>query len=460
LARYPRTTARLFQIHQNSDVSASTARWLAIGLAILHVCLATWFASITPYRTGGHVRYLGRNAPPVPDIGAPDERQHVNYVKRLLAGDGFPVLNPKDPNLYEDYQAHQPPAFYVLGAAWCKVTGASNLDSEDGGKRLRLLNGLIGGVEVIAVFLLGSWGFKKPEIGVIAAAFAACLPMNVALSGAVNNDVLLYTLCTASLAIGALGIQEGWTNERCLALGICVALALLTKTTALALLPAILVAAVAAGPGRPKAAGWALALLPLILLPLPWWIRNEHFYGDPFAMKAFKDSFTGSAQAGPMIDGMGLVPYLVSMVGWWTARSFFGAFGYMDIWLNETGAPGGSAPNALYRVLIALSALIFIGWILSWKKYREDRTRQVRLMNLTFVAVVVILFLSFNLQYFQAQARYLLPAIGPIACGYAVGTLALTKERWLPALAAMVLIFGSVTVYAGTRLPAEFAKRM
>jgi heme/copper-type cytochrome/quinol oxidase subunit 3 len=107
-----------------------------------------------------------------------------------------------------------------------------------------------------------------------------------------------------------------------------------------------------------------------------------------------------------------------------------------------------------------LSALIFIGWILSWKKYREDRTRQVRLMNLTFVAVVVILFLSFNLQYFQAQARYLLPAIGPIACGYAVGTLALTKERWLPALAAMVLIFGSVTVYAGTRLPAEFAKRM
>ena len=442
-------------MNQNSAVSASHARWLAIGLAILHVCLATWFANITPYRKAGFVS--GRAAP---DIGAPDERQHVNYVKHILTGQGFPVFNPKDPNLGENYQSHQPPAFYLLAAGWSEVTGSSDLDSDGAGKRLRFLNALLGGLGVYAVFLLGIWGFKKQEVGVLAAAFVALLPMNVALSGAVSNDVLLYALCTLTLAISALSIQTGWSKKRCLAAGVCIGLAMLTKTTAVALVPAVLIAVFAAGPGRPKAAGWALAILPLILLPLPWWIRNEHLYGDPFAMKAFKEAFTGSPQATYFIDLYGSGSYWLNWVGWWALRSFFGAFGYMDIWLNETGHPGGNAPNALYRVLIALSALAFIGWIMSWKSFREDRTVQVRLMNMAFLVVVLLFFLSFNMQYFQAQARYVLPAIGPIACGYAGGVLTLAKNRWLPALATLVIVLGGTCIYAGVRLPDEFAKRM
>jgi 4-amino-4-deoxy-L-arabinose transferase-like glycosyltransferase len=447
-------------------VSASTGKWIALALAILHLCIATWFAAITPYRTAGYLGRaprLGETAPPerkLPDLGAPDERQHVNYVKHLLAGDGFPVLDPKDPNLYENYQSHQPPAFYLLAAGWSKITGASDLDSDSGGKRLRFLNAILGGGEVFSVFLLGWWGFKKPEVGVLAAAVAAFLPMNVALSGAVNNDVLLYLLCTLTLAICALGIQEGWNLRRCLALGVCLALALLTKTTAVSLLPVALFAAFAAGEGKPKLNGWVITLLPLILLPLPWWIRNQHLYGDPLAMKAFREAFPGSAQAKDFIDAMGLSSYLTSMVGWWTIRSFFGAFGYMDIWLNETGSPMAATPNTLYRVLIALSVLAFIGWLISWQKQSEGRAKQVQIMNLGYVLIVLALFLSFNMQYFQAQARYVLPAIGPISCGYALGALVWAKERWLPALAALVIVFGGTTLYAGTRLPSEFEKRI
>ncbi len=431
---------------------------------MVHLCLAAWFATITPYRTGGSV--LSQRDPKnptrpaaAPDIGAPDERQHVNYVVHLLQGQGFPVFDPKDPHLYETYQSHQPPAFYVLAAGWCKLTGATDLENSDSGKRLRYLNAVLGGVEVLAVFALGFWGFKRPEIGALAAAFAALLPMNVALSGAVNNDVLLYLLCTAALAVCALGLQEGWTTKRCLAAGVLIGLALLTKTTALALLPAAFLAVMWAGKGKPKLAGWLAAAVPILVFAVPWWLRNQQLYGDPLAMHAFKAAFPGSAQAQTFIEGFGAWAYWLSWVGWWTLRSFFGAFGYMDIWLNESGMPGGSAPNALYRGLIALSLVVFLGWLLSWKRFDEGRSRAVQAMNLTFFAFVLLFFISFNMQYFQAQARYLLPAIGPISCGYALGALTLLKDRWLPALAALALIFGGTTIYAGTRLPGEFEKR-
>ena len=381
-----------------------TARWTAIGLAIVHVCLAVWFASITPYRTPGIIRYL--HGAHVEDIGAPDERQHVNYVQHLLDGKGFPVFDPKDPNLYESYQSHQPPAFYLLAAGWCKLTGISDATSADTGPRLRYLNAALGGLEVFAVFLLGGVGVPASRGGVGGGRLAALLPMNVALSGAVNNDVLLFLLCTLTLAFSAKGIQDGWSLKLCLATGVCAGLALLTKTTALALIPALLVAVFLAGSGRPGVKGWVAAVAPMLLLPIGWWIRNEHLYGDPLAMNAFKQAFTGSAQASTFIQMYGMPSYLISWFGWWTARSFFGAFGYVDIWLNETGQPY-SGPNALYRVLIALSVVIFLGWLASWKRYDEDRSKAVQIMNVTFLVVIVLLFLSFNMQYFQAQARYL-----------------------------------------------------
>ncbi len=65
---------------------------------------------MTPYRSGGVL--LGQRDPAtgqpqqVSDVGAPDERQHANYTLKLVRGEGFPVLDPNDPNLIENYQAH------------------------------------------------------------------------------------------------------------------------------------------------------------------------------------------------------------------------------------------------------------------------------------------------------------------------------------------------------------------
>src|SRR6185295_4224512 len=115
-------------------------------VAVLFVACCVAFNSVTPYRKPGfllHQRNPTDGRPvPVPDVGAPDERQHANYVKSLLDGKGFPVLKPGDPNLYESYQAHQPPLYYALASAWCKAFGID--PTAEGGTGLRLLNTLIG----------------------------------------------------------------------------------------------------------------------------------------------------------------------------------------------------------------------------------------------------------------------------------------------------------------------------
>lgn len=426
-------------------------RWLLPLLAIAHLVFAHLYSIRTPYREGGILLHQGRAE--VPDIGAPDERQHVNYVQRLVSGQGFPVFRPDDPELYESYQSHQPPLFYVLAAGWSRLLGIDDLTSQASGRTLRLLNGILGAGLVFGVFFMGWWGFGRLSVALTAAAVAALLPMNIALSGAVSNDPLLFLLCTWSLAICALGVRDGWTIRRALALGILVGLAALTKTTALGLFPIALFAML-----WTKDRDWRLIALgagTALLLALPWWIRNQTLYGDPFAIRAFNQAFVGSPQASSFLEVLGPWGYWTGFnelelgVGWWTARSFFGVFGYMDIFL----------PGALYRVLIAAMLVAVLLWVLAvsrsdWREYQK-----VHWLYGLFLLIVLLLFVRFNLQYFQAQARYLFPAIGVIAVGVGVAVAATVRSQWLIGFCAIMGLLVALNLYVLSILPEEFARR-
>ena len=209
-------------------------------VVVLYVVLAAAYARVTPYRTEGVVVMQG--GVHVKDIGAPDERQHVNYVAHLLSGEGVPVFDPADPQLYESYQSHQPPLFYFMEAGWAKVFGLSDLTGENAGFILRLLNALIGGVAILGVWFLAWWGFASRPHALAAAVVAALLPMNVALGSAVSNDPLLIALCTWCLALCAKGVREGWNVRLAAGAGVLMGLAFLTKTTSIALLPVVCLA--------------------------------------------------------------------------------------------------------------------------------------------------------------------------------------------------------------------------
>jgi 4-amino-4-deoxy-L-arabinose transferase-like glycosyltransferase len=433
----------------------------AIVIAAAHALLAIIYAGETPYRTSGVL--LGQRDPqtgkpaPIADIGNPDERQHANYVQALLDGKGFPVLKPGIPDAGEHIEDHQPPLYYMAAAGFAKTVGVSDV-SDPGAFKLRWLNALIGAGTVLGVFYLGLWGLGRADVALGAAAVAASLPMNCALSGAVSNDPLLFLICTWTLAVCAFAVRQGWSMKLSIAAGILVGLGLLTKTTALGLTPILLLAILIPQKKKPTLAMVGVALAALLILAGPWLARNQMVYGDPLALGIFKQAFTGTAQANDLIDGMGASTYWKDMVGWWTARSFFGVFGYMDIWLNETGTPNGGK-DIVYRLLLVVTLGLITAWVLSFFRADWKESRGAQVLNAAFLAIVVLLFVSFNKTYFQAQGRYLYPAIGPIAIALSTGCFVLLKDRGRVAVAVLSGILLLVNVFAMAKLPAEFQKR-
>lgn len=466
-------------------MSAKFARISLIVLMVTHFCLAAWFAMITPYRTGGILlNQRGPDGRPAysKDIGAPDERQHANYIGYLLKNGKLPVFDPKSPTLYEDYQSHQPPLFYGLAAGIAKVTGETDVESQSFGRTIRLFNSLIGVAGVAGVFFAAFWGTKRKEVAVLASAFAALLPLNVALSGAISNDPLLIALVAWIFAFTARFLAEQSPTKlffkSATMAAFLVGLAQLTKSSAL--ISFVLFAfSFAWGCGefrklseddRAPLRKASLSILGILAIPwalgLPIWLRNQSLYGDMLAQSAFREAFVGSAQkssilgaieAGPSA-GSPEVQYWINWIGYWTARSFIGVFGYMDIWFNATGkANSSSDPNILYKAIILFNFLGLGGGLL-WLRNNWNENKRLGAITLGLFGLTLALFVMFNNTYFQAQARYLFPALSAFATLMAIGWVHIFK-KWQIALALVVVIFGGFTVYAGTQLPSEFAKR-
>ena len=438
---------------------------LLLGLFVL---LGAVYVAKTPYREPGMLRYQG--GVQVPDVGAPDERQHANYVAHLLDGKGFPVLRPGSPDLIETYQSHQPPLYYVIAAGWAKLTGAD--PHGESGRRIRYLNLLFGLGTLLGVFYAARWGLGRDDIGLAAVALAGLMPMFVALHAAVSNDPLLFLLCTWTVALCARGLRFGWGWKVALLCGVFVGLGLLTKTTALALVPTVGVALLAGmklGAKRPGIGAWALALALPFLIGLPWMARNQNLYGDPFAIKAFTEAFVGSPQPHhvaipgrlvaedpvyweaanklleqePGLQGRELIDrlnaevgmtgaaradYWTDWVGWWTARSYIGVFGYMDIFLMES-RDSTETSDTTYRLILALLGVAAVGWLFHVRSGLDAQAKAFHLVQGTLLLVVVVLFVRFNLQYFQGQARYLYPAVSAISIGLGAGLCQLMGRR-------------------------------
>jgi 4-amino-4-deoxy-L-arabinose transferase-like glycosyltransferase len=458
------------------------ARSLLAALAALHIVLAIAYATVTPYRTPGYLSMFKTNPwKQVADIGAPDERAHVNYVLNILHGDGLPVykimipdpahpgLSVRNPKLEEMYEDHQAPLFYLLDAGFGKMVGLDAISATDRsqGVRLRYLNALFGAGTVLGVYFLALWGLMRRDVALLASGITALLPMNLALSGAVSNDPLLFCICSWALAVCALGINRGWNSKRYLALGALVGLGLLTKTTALALIPLVILAFLLK---RPSAKGAVACAVLAVVIVLPWFVRNQQLYGDPIGLRSFQELFAGELSTRDFISGVSGTPanHWFNYVGWFTARSFFGVFGYMDIFLNERGVAytgpatdfGPAAPNTIYRLLLALTAVAAIGFLASLSKPESRADRRTHVLNGAFLALITALFVRYNISFFQGQARYFYPAIGPIAIGLAIGAIYLAKSKRNLVIGSIVALLLVLNGYALWRLPSEFGKRM
>lgn len=444
--------------------------WPIWAILACFVGMTLAYSSNTPYRQSGHLLF-SRNPDTglpqqAPDVGAPDERQHANYVSHILAGKGFPVLIPGSADIEETYQSHQPPLFYLVAAGWSKAVAADPAQA-DAGVKLRFINTIIGLFTIVGVYWLIVWGLGREDAALAGAAFVAFLPMNVALHSAVSNDPLLYCLVTWAVALAVKGLQQGWVYRDAAFVGLITGLAILTKTTALALLPTLLTVMMVSWKShdpsrRPTLQVWALVLVLPMLVAAPWLIRNMGVYGDPFALKAFNEAFVNSPQAAQFIGDLGLGTYLTQWVAWWTARSFVGVFGYMDVFFFES--LGAEKSGSLYTAIIFLLVLPLALGPLLFKQNRQVADEEslpepwrFQAVVGTLALVVTLLFIRFNMTYFQGQARYLFPAIGAFAAWYGLGLSNLLRPRgwerhaWIVASLFLIAldIVGLMTIQQG-----------
>jgi 4-amino-4-deoxy-L-arabinose transferase-like glycosyltransferase len=383
-----------------------------------------------------------------PAFEAPDEVGHFYNIFHLLTTYSLP-----NQYISNSGEAHQPPLYY-----WIAGIGASLADLRDrtgvfrpnpqfmgagnGGTQInaglhgsgdtfpyrgqalalhlsRLVSSLMGAGTVLLIFLLAVQMFpERPAVAWLALGLAALDPQFLFISAAVNNDNLLNLLSAAAwLALYKI-LESPEREKKWWAAGLLFSLAMLTKLNALviALVAGILLLICAR---RLESSRYFFANLARFTIPFffidGWWLaRNQILYGDPLGFSAFAKINAATARRSPLdLNEIGI--FLGTQF-----RSFFGAFGWENVW----------APDGYFWLISAVLSIGLVGLI--FYIIRKDPSSHHR-RGFLFLTLIIIVqeavqfafILNRNQSFYQG--RYLFPIIGPLMVLIGFGWLS-----WLP----------------------------
>jgi len=420
-------------------------RLLALILAI-HLTLTAAYALLTPLWQ------------------APDEPAHFNNIAAIVQTGHLPQLRPGDydqayleqlkaqgfppelPIAPVRYEGHQPPLYYLLMVpVWLVASKGAGIAAQVWA--LRLVNALIGAMGVLVIFLSARRLFpKRAPVALLAAGFAAFLPMHIAMNASINNDALAE-LFVSAVMLRLLGhaAEEKSRSGAWAITGALVGLSLLTKFQTYFLAPLALgVWGWQASRGGRIARAWrsaAALILPMTLLPLPWWLRNMRLYGlaDPLGLNRHAVVVVGQPRTADWIATQGWGPFLDRFITF-TFRSFWGVFGWMGVFMDAR----------IYGLLTILSILILTGLVYQLVRWRRQELllspaqKRGTWLLLAQLTAVIAAFLWYNLDFVQHQGRYLFPALLPISLAAAAGLLGAFSprgSRW--AAAVMLILLGA-----------------
>ena len=363
----------------------------------------------------------------VPPGDNPDETAHRDYVRLIVEERGFVKFIPRGElpeNAPSRDEAHQPPLYYLLCVLVYAASGGNTF-------ALRLVATVLQLATVALTFAACRDIFpKRPEIAVGAAAFVTFLPTQAQLAGSINNDPLSTLICAAIYwRLGAL-VLRGQTVRDAVILGGLFGLGLWTKLSVVQLVPAFALAYFFAWRGGQMTFGkavaqGALALAFGVLIASPWLVRNTVLYGDPLTLAIYR--LTGpnyspaDIQAGASWSG---ADYL-RQVG---VRSFGTFWYFLDPNLPFNRFTGSPAP-LLVALGIAGASLVALYRKAKAGNFTGDAGKVLLVFGLA-VPLLLPFYLRFVLTVFQAQGRYFLPALLPVAVITATAwtTRTLTKD--------------------------------
>ncbi len=376
---------------------------------------------------------------------APDEPAHLSYIEVVREG-RLPSLKEPGPRApsdlsYETYEWHQPPLYYVLATPFRIVSE----------RAVRFLSILIGLGCITLIFEATRWLIpRQPMAAILAAGCAALTPGHIAITSVVNNDGLLEFFFSAWALAIIHSLNGGFTPVRARWVGVVIGGALLTKATAVLLLPLTaftLFLMWRNGESKTnliRGAAWVASVA--TCLSGWWFLRNLQLYHELLPLKAFLDSFGGTAQASDAVAGS-LMPdvsgwgsYLVR-VAEWTFKSFWSVYGTRQS--AAIGAPR-FLPAPLYQLAGVAMAVVAAGMTrLHLRRRQEFNQTQLYSLWILFamLGLVGVVFAKFNLTYFQAQGRYFYPAMAPICVCISLGWRSVFPERYKTIASVFLLGF-------------------
>ena len=345
-----------------------------------------------------------------------------------------------------------PPLYYLYEsvAYWATASG----DFFDRLYAMRLWSVLLLLVATAATWLLiGELAGRRPALQLAGAAVVGLQPMATFVSGSVNPDALLIPCFALAFWLGARILRRGLAMRDGTALAAVTSVAVLTKGTGYALLPAVTFV-IGVGAWR-LAPPWRPALpvpaasAAIFVAPVGAWIALSREL-DRSAINEVPSAGGPSQMLDlPFVDYLwqyylpkppflGAVPAIDRLPAYdvWIKKGW-GAFGWLEV----------RFPEPVYVVLAVITAGLLVGGATALLR-RGNRTN---LLQAAFLGLVTLALLA-GLHWIEYQTilgqgvlfnqgRYLLPLL-PILGACAAGTLGLIPASWR--MRAVGLLLGAL----------------
>jgi hypothetical protein len=159
---------------------------------------------------------------------------------------------------------------------------------------------------------------------------------------------------------------------------------------------------------------------------------------------------TGLARHNQVVIGQLRTSEWIALHGWGslpgaflstTFRSFWAQFGWMAVPID----------SRIYLALILLSgaaALGFVVWLVGTRR-ETGRASPVSVLLVSSGLLTLATYLGYNLGFYQAQGRYLFPALIPIGLAWSLG---LWESLRRPSAQILGILLGLATAVSGLRL--------
>jgi hypothetical protein len=397
---------------------------------------------------------------------APDEPAHFDYARFVAVNQRLPLQCAAPCQSDVPGEGHQPPLAYLVyaGLTWPLIDTGEWVPQainpqfiwQGGSQSQALVHGTreqwpwqgtflawrLMRLISVALVLTGCYfvwrtgiAISTPIVALLAVALLASSPQTSLIAGSVSNDALLFCLA----AIVTAGTVQARTYRQMVLLGLAIGAALITKQSAIVLIPLICWPVWQHFTGWKRL--WALlwAGLPIIVTAGWWYARNQLVYGDVFGLALFRSIY----QQTPLDFGQ--------ISTWQQAfsqvmRSGWGMYGWMSL----------AAPNWWLQIGATITLSALAGLLIHGGARRPIATHWWWLGALWTLASLWLISFAYTVGPVAWQMRLVMSAVPAMTLLLAKGLvtgIGITPKPIQIGLAVVIATACHLTIWWGSVLP-------